>query len=71
MKCTQGNSIVLCFTVVKVVIVVAVTDPCSFLVCQNDGNCVVNNNGTAECDCPPGFEGSTCEKGTRNSPNSY
>ncbi|XP_078352119.1 mucin-like protein [Oculina patagonica] len=36
-------------------------DPCSSLNCSDHGNCTVNNNGTAECVCDPGFEGSNCE----------
>ncbi|XP_078349351.1 mucin-like protein [Oculina patagonica] len=36
-------------------------DPCSSRNCSDHGNCTVNNNGTAECVCDPGFEGSNCE----------
>ena len=46
------NSLILC-----------ITDPCRSLVCHNNGKCIVNNNGAGECECLPGFKGSTCEKG--------
>ena len=40
------------------------TDPCSSLDCLNNGSCNVNLNGTAECDCAPGYIGMTCDIGT-------
>ena len=48
-----GDSFLLCFT-----------DPCNSLDCLNNGECKVNLNGTAECDCAPGFIGVTCDIGT-------
>ena len=51
-KFATVNSLILC-----------ITDPCRSLVCLNNGKCIVNNNGAGECECLPGFKGSTCEKG--------
>ena len=39
-------------------------DPCSSLDCLNNGSCNVTLNGTAECDCAPGYIGMTCDIGT-------
>ena len=43
--------------------VFCITDPCSSRVCLNNGKCIVNNNGTTQCECVAGFKGSFCEKG--------
>ncbi|CAB1417660.1 unnamed protein product [Pleuronectes platessa] len=35
--------------------------PCQLASCQNGAPCL-EGTGTAECQCPPGFEGQSCEK---------
>lgn len=35
--------------------------PCQLARCQNDATCV-EKSGVAVCQCPPGFEGQSCEK---------
>lgn len=35
--------------------------PCKDFVCQNGGNCVVDDQGNPDCDCPAEWTGTNCE----------
>ena len=41
-------------------------NPCNEIVCDNDAECVVTDNGMPHCDCLPGWEGVLCEDNTND-----